>query len=73
MAYTSADLTAVETAIDAVRDGERAIAVTIAGKTIQYQACDIYKLQNLRGQIKAELAVASGTSRSRHVTTSKGY
>ena len=67
MAFTSADLTAVETAIAAVRDGSRAISVVIAGNTIQYQACDLYKLQNLRGQIKAELAVAAGTNRFRHV------
>lgn len=73
MAYTSTDLTAVETAIAAVRDGERAISVVIAGNTIQYQACDLYKLQNLRGMIKAEIAITAGTKRFRHAITSKGY
>ena len=73
MAYTSVDLTAVETAIDKVRDGQRAVSITIAGKTIQYQACDLYKLTSLRGQIRAEIAAAAGTARFRYVTTGKGY
>ena len=73
MAYSASDLTNVETAIQRVRDGQRAITVTIGGKTIQYQAADLYKLTTLRSQIKAELAVVAGTPRFRFVTTSKGY
>jgi len=73
MAYTTSDLTSVETAIAAVRDGERAISIVIAGRTIQYQACDLSKLLVLRAQIQAEIAASAGTKRFRYVTTSKGY
>ena len=55
MAFTSTDLTAVEQAMVAIASGERVVEVTIAGKTIKYQAADLNKLQQLRNMIQADV------------------
>jgi len=59
MAFTAANLTAVETAIMAIASGERVVEVTIAGKTIRYQATDLDKLQKLRNIITADVNAGS--------------
>ena len=55
MAFTSTDLTAIEQAMVAIASGERVVEVTIAGKTIRYQAADLNKLQQLRNLIQADV------------------
>ena len=55
MAFTSTDLTAIEQAMVAIASGERVVEVTIAGKTIRYQAADLNKLQQLRNMIQADV------------------
>jgi len=55
MAFTSTDLTAIEQAMVAIASGERVVEVTIAGKTIKYQAADLNKLQKLRNMIQADI------------------
>jgi len=55
MAFTSTDLTAIEQAMVAIASGERVVEVTIAGKTIKYQAADLNKLQQLRNMIQADI------------------
>jgi len=55
MAFTSTDLTAIEQAMVAIASGERVVEVTIAGKTIKYQAADLNKLQKLRNMIQADV------------------
>jgi hypothetical protein len=55
MAFTSTDLTAIEQAMVAIASGERVVEVTIAGKTIKYQAADLNKLQQLRNMIQADV------------------
>jgi len=55
MAFTAANLTAVEAAMVAIASGERVVEVEIAGKTIRYQAADLDKLQRLRNLITADI------------------
>jgi len=55
MAFTSTDLTAVETAIMDLAKGKRSVQVEYAGKTTSYQAADMDKLIKLRSLIQAEL------------------
>jgi hypothetical protein len=62
MAFTSTDLTAVESAMVAIASGERVIEVVIAGKTIKYQAADLTKLQHLRNIIQADVNNAADGS-----------
>lgn len=74
MAYTTADLTQVETAIKALATGERVTSARFSdGKSVTYQEADLDKLMKLRTLIAAELAATSGRKRSRLVTTDKGY
>jgi len=63
MAFTSADLTSVETAILAIVAGTRVVEVTVAAKTMKYQAVDLPKLTALRDLIRGEL-VTSGAGGS---------
>lgn len=55
MAFTSTDLANVETAITELAIGQRVTQITIAGKTVTYQATDLRKLYELRSLIQAEL------------------
>lgn len=73
MAFTSSDLTAVETAIRALITGERAVTVKIGEKTVTYQETDLKTLRELRGMIQKDIALANGGKRSRHAVTDKGY
>ena len=74
MAFTSADLTQVETAIVNLGIGERVVTVRFSsGKTIQYHETDLSELERLRGMIKKDINLTAGNSRHRYVSTSKGY
>jgi len=74
MAYTSADLTQVETAIVNLGIGERVVTIRFSsGKMIQYHETDMSELERLRALIKRDINSAAGNSRYRYATTSKGY
>ncbi len=61
MAYTSTDLTNVETAIRAIISGTRTVSLSMGDKTIQYTAVDLPALRSLRDEIKAEIGATAGT------------
>lgn len=61
MAFSSTDLSNVESAIVALATGARIVQVSIAGKQIMYQQVDLDKLQALLATIKANL----GTTEAR--------
>lgn len=73
MAYTSEDLTAIDTAIANVRDGKSVTQITIAGKTTRFNdPPTIPELRALRNEIKAEIAAANKTRRFVLTSTRKG-
>ena len=57
MAFTSTDLTNVETAIIALATGERVVQVNIADKLIKFSDVQIDELRILAAQIKMELGL----------------
>jgi len=65
MAYTSTDLTNVETAIQAIIAGTRTVSLTMGDKTIEYTAVKLPELQALRTEIAMEVGMAAGTYASR--------
>ncbi len=62
MAWTSTDLTNIETAITALAMGTRAVTVTLGGMTIRYATVDLPQLKALRSQIRHELESDEGKS-----------
>ena len=72
MAYSAADLAAVEAAILQLAKGERVVSVTIDGRTVQYQQADVEKLTALRNQMQSESQAAAGRPRFVLTSTSKG-
>ena len=60
MAFTSTDLTTVETAIMDLASGKRVVQVDFGGKTRSFQATSIEKLQKLRNIIKSDINAAGG-------------
>lgn len=58
MAFTSTDLTNVETAISDLATGSRVVSVTVGDKVINYQRVDLPELYKLRGIIKADLGTS---------------
>ena len=73
MAYTNDDLDTVKAAILAIAAGERVVAVTIDGETVQYQQADMMKLMDVQNEIKAELQAGMTKQQSIYfTTTSKG-
>lgn len=78
MAFTSTDLTNVETAITKLATGARVTSCTIDGDEVQYHRADLMDLLKLRDLIQSELNTASSTDtsnkgRARKAVTSKGY
>ena len=72
MAYSAADLAAIEAAILELAKGERVVSVTIDGRTVQYQQADLEKLAALRNQMQSESQAAAGRPRFVLTSTSKG-
>ena len=73
MAYTSDDLTSVETAIRNLIAGRRVASVTIGGETVQYSQVDLPQLRQIRDEIKGDVAAADGSEISSfYVVGSKG-
>lgn len=70
MAYTQADLVAVDAAIADLRDGQRIVTLTIGSVSRTYAAVSIKGLLELRAIIKAEVtpgATRTYASPRRHV------
>jgi hypothetical protein len=61
MAWTSSDLTAIETAIRALITGTRSVQLTMGDKSIAYTAVDLPTLRAMRDEIKTEVGAAAGT------------
>lgn len=72
MAYTSTDLTTIESAIIELAAGRRNVQVTLNGKSIRYAETDLPALRKLRDEIRAELNAAAGQKRFFRTSTSKG-
>jgi hypothetical protein len=72
MAYTQSDLESVEAAIVALASGQRVVAVTIDGVTVQYGQADLDKLRALRLEIQRELRFSAGRPSFYLTRTSKG-
>lgn len=79
MAFTTTDLSNVETAIIKLAQGARVVQVNVDGDVVEYNKTTIAQLLNLRDQIKAELNAEDTTSttysqgRARRVSTGMGY
>lgn len=78
MAFTSTDLTNLETAIMKLCTGSRVVQCNIDGDLVEYHRADLKQMLALRDQIRAELAEAASTTtsnrgRARWAVTSKGY
>lgn len=76
MAFTSTDLTTLETALTKLASGQRVVECTVDGDTVTYNRTNISDLLKLRDRIKGELAAADSTSnygRARVAVTTKGY
>lgn len=74
MAYTSSDLTSVESAITDLSTGARVVLVRFSsGKTIQYSESSLDDLIKLRALIKRDINLTAGNSRHRYTATGKGY
>ena len=58
MAFTSSDLTAVETAIKDLAIGKRAVTFTLLDRVVRYAEAQLPDLLKLRDQIKEELGAA---------------
>ncbi len=61
MAFTATDLTNVEQAMVDIATGKRVVQVDVGGKSRQFQAVSIDKLQKLRSIIQADINAAAGT------------
>ncbi len=61
MAYTQADVIAIEEAIRALITGTRTVSLSMGDKSIRFTEAELPRLQQLRDSIKTELALASGT------------
>jgi len=68
MAYTSDDLTSIQTAVLALAAGSRKVSATINGKRMEYGIVQLPELMKLRDQIQSE--VSSTAERRRFVLTS---
>ena len=71
MAFTSTDLANVEAAMIDLATGKRVVSVDFGGKTRQFQATDLNKLQNLRRLIQADVNAAADSSGFIHSVTFK--
>lgn len=73
MAFTSDDLTAVQSAIMELATGKRVVKILFSnGENVEYGAASLVELKLLRSEIQSELASASGRRRYIRTITSKG-
>ena len=72
MAFTSTDLTNVQTAIMALAMGTRTVSVSIGAKTITFSQAQLGELRALREEIVAEVGNSAGRSQFVLAQTEKG-
>ncbi|MEI7638151.1 MAG: gpW family head-tail joining protein [Syntrophus sp. (in: bacteria)] len=72
MAFTSTDLTNVQTAIIALAMGARTVSLTMGDKSIAYGQAQLGELRALRDEIIAEVGSAGGRSQFVLAQTEKG-
>ncbi len=72
MAYTTTDLTNVESAIIALATGTRKVRLSMGDKSIEFGAAQIEDLKRLRADILAELPATSTRKSFFLTTTGKG-
>ena len=72
MAFTSSDLTSVETAIINLAKGDQIVSVTVQGRTTQYNQASLPQLRELRAEIRSDIATTNSTARYSLASTSKG-
>lgn len=72
MAYTAADLAAVEAAIMKLVDGQRVVQVKYGDMQTTFSDATRDDLTTLRDQMRAELAGTTGRRRTSVISTSKG-
>lgn len=73
MAFTSDDLTAVQTAIMELATGKRVVKITFSNEeTVEYGAASLAELKLLKSEIQSDLSAAAGTRRYIRTMTSKG-
>jgi len=71
MAYTEADLQAVQDAINKLQSGERVVQVAHDGHVVKYAEVELDELVALRNQIKAVVKVAGQKHKRRIQIISK--
>lgn len=71
MAYTEADLQAVQDAITKLQSGERVVQVAHDGHVVKYAEVELDELMRLRNQIKAVVKVAGQNYKRRIQIVSK--
>jgi len=59
MAYSSTDLSNVQSAIVALATGTRVVTVSLGDKSVEYSKVDLSKLEELRKNIYSELHSSS--------------
>ena len=72
MAFTSTDLTNVQTAIMALAMGTRTVSVSIGAKTITFSQAQLSELRALREEIVAEVGSTAGRAQFVLAQTEKG-
>lgn len=72
MAYTTADLTAVDAAIMKIVAGQREVQVKYGDMQVTYSDVEIDKLRALRSFIQSDIAGAAGRRRTSVISTRKG-
>lgn len=73
MAYTTDDLTAVESAIVELATGKRVVKISFSnGEVVEYAPSSVNDLKVLRSEIQGELNSDAGTKRYFRTITSKG-
>ena len=72
MAYTAADLTALNTAIASLAAGDRVVQFSKGDQMVEYGQAKLPELRALRAEMVAEINAAAGTPRHYRIATSKG-
>jgi hypothetical protein len=72
MAFTAADVTALERALVSLATGKRKVSLTMGDKSITYGQSDIPQIQNLLMQAKKDVQAASTRPSFVLTSTSKG-
>lgn len=73
MAYTSSDLTQINTAILDLATGKRVTKITFSnGETVEYGAAGLDGLKQLKADIQSEISSTAGTCKYIRTISGKG-